>query len=166
MNSLWQTLLRPDREENPDRADMVKAANILQVGEFQFLQLAYRDWFGREMPESAANGVFRRFIVQGNTPHWARLYASRILDWDARSLLDENNPEYHRYDSDYYSNVQHGTRRFAVALAFLIFALGGGLALSHYAVTRPDSKGTSVVSPYFDEKELRPKVVKTDIRGS
>ncbi len=36
MNSLWQTLLRPDREENPDRADMVKAANILQIGEFQF----------------------------------------------------------------------------------------------------------------------------------
>lgn len=166
MTSLWQTLLRPDREENPDRADMVKAANIIQVGEFQFLQLAYRDWFGKDMPESAANGVFRRFIVQGNTPHWARQYASRILDWDARSLLDENNPEYHRYDSNYKTNVRQGPRRFAVAVAFLILTLGGGLALSHYAVTRPDSKGTSVVSPYFNEKEIRPAAIETNLRGS
>lgn len=166
MNGLLQTLLHPDREENPDRADMVKAANILQVGEFQFLQLAYRDWFGREMPESAANGVFHRFIVQGNTPHWARQYASRILDWDARDLLDENNPDYHRYDSDYQSDSSQGTRRFAIALTFLIFALSGAMLLSHYAVNRPDSKGTSVVSPYFDEKEIRPQAVKTNIRGS
>ena len=166
MNGLLQTLLRPDREENPDRADLVKAANILQVGEFQFLQLAYRDWFGKDLPESAANGIFRRFIVQGNTPHWARQYASRILDWDARDLLDENNPEYHRYDSGYQSDAAQGVHRFVVALTFLIAALGGGLALSHYAVTQPDKKATSVLPPYFDEEEIRPVVVKTNIRGS
>lgn len=43
--NFWETLLHPDKEEleNPERRVIANAANILQVGEFQLLQLAYRD---------------------------------------------------------------------------------------------------------------------------
>ena len=45
MTSLFQTLMKPDREDpgNGDQADVARAANILMVGEFQLLQLAYFD---------------------------------------------------------------------------------------------------------------------------
>ena len=44
---LWETLLHPDREElaMKERLVVISAANQLQVGEFQLLQLAYREWF-------------------------------------------------------------------------------------------------------------------------
>ena len=41
MSSLWKTILRPDHEEleMKDRLAVISAANQLQVGEFQLLQL-------------------------------------------------------------------------------------------------------------------------------
>ena len=45
MKKFIRTLLRPDREETNLGADEIaRAANILQIGEFQLLQLAYKDW--------------------------------------------------------------------------------------------------------------------------
>ena len=41
MTGFFQTLIQPDREEHPERALIARAANLLQVGEFQLLQLAY-----------------------------------------------------------------------------------------------------------------------------
>ncbi len=35
------TLLNPDRDEFPNRTMAVNGANLLQIGEFQFLRLAF-----------------------------------------------------------------------------------------------------------------------------
>ncbi len=48
--NLFETLFHPDREEHPERKEVARAANLLQVGEFQLLQLAYKDWFDKEIP--------------------------------------------------------------------------------------------------------------------
>ena len=50
MINFIKTLVRPDQEEDPERTVVARAANILQVGEFQLLQLAYHDWYGQELP--------------------------------------------------------------------------------------------------------------------
>ncbi len=71
---LFQTLIRPDREENSQRAEVCKAANFLQVGEFQFLQLAYREWHKDEMPEELTNSIFKSYMLHDEVPHWARHY--------------------------------------------------------------------------------------------
>lgn len=162
MAGLFETLMRPDHEDDPDRAEVVKAANILQIGEFQFMQLAYRDWFEEELPAEAIDDLFRRVMLRGETPAWARQYAQRIIDWDERGLLDENNPDYHRYDNDYYTVMPQGVRRFAIALTCLAFALGGGVLLSHYAV----KEGTSVLPPYFEKDDLPKARRTTNLRGS
>jgi hypothetical protein len=162
MAGLIETLIRPDREENPDRAEIVKAANLLQIGEFQFLQLAYRERFGEDMPDSAIDRNFDRFIVKGHSPAWARGYAQRILDWDERGLLNDRDPDYHRYDSEYFKARPLGARRFAFAVACLLLVVGGGLLLSHFAT----NKGTSVLPPYFEEDELPRAPSPTELRGS
>lgn len=166
MAGLLETLLRPDHEDDPDRAEVVKAANILQIGEFQLLQLAYEDWHGTEIPRDRVDAYFRRFVMGGETPIWVRQYARRIVDWDERGLLDGNNPDYHRYDNDYYTVMPQGVRRFAIAVACVAFAIGGGVLVSHYSTRH----GTSVLPPYFEQDELPaakpPGPPAPDLRGS
>lgn len=69
--TLLQALIRPDRGENARRAEVARAANLLQVGEFQFLQLAYDEWRGREMPEALINRLFTAYMLHDQTPWWA-----------------------------------------------------------------------------------------------
>ncbi len=54
LSSLWDTLLKPDHEEleMKERLVVITAANQLQVGEFQLLQLAYREWYNMDLPEA------------------------------------------------------------------------------------------------------------------
>lgn len=150
MAGLFATLMRPDREDDPERGVVIQAANILQVGEFQFLQLAYNEWYGRDMPEHEIDGYFRYFIVKGHTPAWAIRHARRIVDWDARGLLAPGNPDHRRFDNLHYTSTPHGVRRFAIAVAFLALTLVGGVLIGHYSA----HKGTSVLPPYFDERDL------------
>jgi len=150
MSGLLATLMRPDHEDDPERGTVIQAANILQIGEFQFLQLAYREWFGHDMPADQVDGHFRHFIIKGNTPRWAVQHAERIIGWDARGLLDARNPDYRRFDNLHYSPVPQGVRRFVIAVAVLVLTLGGGLLIAHCSTV----KSVSVLPPYFDEKEL------------
>lgn len=150
MAGLLATLMRPDHEDDPDRGTVIQAANILQVGEFQFLQLAYREWFGHDMPERDVDGHFRSFILKGHTPHWVLQHAKRIIDWDARGLLDVRNPDYRRFENLHYSPVPRGVRRFAIAVVCLVLVVGGGLMVSHFAAF----KSASILPPYFDERNL------------
>ena len=45
MNGLLRTLMKPDWDDNPKRSEILYAANLLQIGEFQLIQLAYNIWF-------------------------------------------------------------------------------------------------------------------------
>jgi hypothetical protein len=144
-----ETLLHPDREDNPDRSLVAEAANILQVGEFQLLQLAYHQWHGRDMDGQTADRIFQTFMIQGRLPVWARHYGRHIIDLDREGALDEDACDYHRYDSDYYrANPPHGMRRFVVAATLVVGAIGGGLVLAHYSA----SCDGSVLPPCFDSR--------------
>ena len=88
----------PDREETKNKSDICKAANILQIGEFQLLQLAYYDWYGTELPENKFNSLFHAYTCREYVPMWARHYARKILDLDQQGLLYDLDPHYHRYD--------------------------------------------------------------------
>ena len=45
MNGLLKTLIKPDWDDNPKRSEILNAANLLQIGEFQLIQLAYKVWY-------------------------------------------------------------------------------------------------------------------------
>ncbi len=51
MNGLLKTLVKPDWDDNPKRSEILQAANLLQIGEFQLIQLAYKVWYQQELPE-------------------------------------------------------------------------------------------------------------------
>ncbi len=149
MAGLFKTLLRPDREEDLLRAEVAKAANLLQVGEFQLLQLAYVAWYGEEMPEAKNDAIFRAYMIEGQVPAWARHYARRVLELDD---LDDRDPRYHRYDVDYFKALPLGARRLALVVCGLAFLMVGALAVGYVAPVEV----TSVLPPYFSEQELAP----------
>ena len=152
MDEFLRTLLRPDREEVPEKAEIARAANVLQVGEFQLLQLAYHAWHGQELPAALVDSLFASYMLHDRVPLWARHYARKILDLDARGALDWRDPHFHRYDPDYLKPVPRAGRRFAVASVAVFGFLALGLALAHYS----SEEGGSVLPPYFEKKELIP----------
>ncbi len=150
--SFLRTLLRPDVEEAPDKALVAHAANLVQLGEFQFLQLAYREWHGEELPEAMIDPLFRRYMLQDRAPAWARHYARRIAELDRQGRLDDRAPRFRRLDGDYGTSAPRGLRRFVLAASVVAAALAGGIVVGDLAA----GKSSSILPPYFDENELTP----------
>jgi hypothetical protein len=152
--NFFEVLLHPDREELEfkERALVCSAANVLQVGEFQLLQLAYREWFGKDLPEALVARLFTDYMLQGEVPHWARHYARLVLKRDERGVLDANDPAYHRYDHDYYTTVPRGVQRFCLAVGMLTACLVSSIVIANMTVRG----STSVLPPYFEDDEFAP----------
>ena len=77
--SFLRTLLQPVYEELPERALVGNAANILQIGEFQLLQLAYFEWFEQKMPEATTHRIFQAYMVKSDVPPWAHSPAKWLM---------------------------------------------------------------------------------------
>jgi hypothetical protein len=165
--NFFATLLHPDREEREmeERMVVASAANVLQVGEFQLLQLAYCEWFGEDLPEPSVTRLFTAYMLQNEVPHWARHYARLILMRKEQGTLIENDARYHRYDHDYHVSVPHGTQQFCLVAGLLGVALVLGIVLASYTVDQP----TSLLPPYFERTEIwqtPPQAVGTDQQPS
>ena len=153
MSSLLHTLLRPDDDEDPERGEVIKAANLLQIGEFQLLQLAYHGWHGKELEGRLSDQIFRAYMVHSRVPIWARHYARQIIERAEQGALDDWDPDYHRYDCEYYKALPLGARRLTIAVLCIGFVLVGGLLVGRLAALPV----TSVLPPYFNEEELAPR---------
>jgi hypothetical protein len=152
--NFFRVLLDPESEETeyPDRKLVGSAANLLQVGEFQLLQLAYRQWFGEDLPEAQISRLFTSYMMRHEVPSWARHYARSILELHGRGQLDARNPAYHRYDNDYVRQLPTGLIRFLLATALVAFVM----LASILAASTVKKDVTSILPPYFERKELRP----------
>lgn len=150
MAGLLHTLWRPDQEEDPELSVVARAANILQVGEFQLLQLAYEDWYGEAMPAELCDKVFRAYMLHNEVPSWARHYARWVIRQDEIDAIDSNDTRFHRYDHNYVTHVPRGMRKFLVASMLLAFVFVSAILAGELAQVQV----SSVLPPYFEEKEL------------
>ena len=91
MNGLLKTLVKPDWDDNPKRSEILHAANLLQIGEFQLIQLAYKVWFKEDLPEEKINKIFSEYMVTGIIPIWVASYAQDILKMSKANVLDSYN---------------------------------------------------------------------------
>ena len=150
MDGLFKTLLRPDREEDPERTIVARAANILQVGEFQLLQLAYADWYGQDMPGEMSGQLFHDYMLKNEVPVWARHFARWVIRQDEIGQLEIHDPRYHRFDHDYVTHVPQGLRKFITASMIVVFLMGAAILAGHMSGV----ESTSVLPPYFDSGEF------------
>ena len=150
MINFIKTLIRPDQEEDPERTVVARAANILQVGEFQLMQLAYHDWYGQELPAALCDQLFQAYMLRDEIPTWARHYARRIIDFEDRGLIDCNDAYYHRYDREYVTHVPQGVRQFTVVSVILASILVLGVVIGELAA----GEDGSLLPPYFDQRDF------------
>ena len=161
MNGLLKTLVKPDWDYNPKRSEILYAANILQIGEFQLIQLAYKIWFREDLPENKINKIFEEYMIRGIMPIWVTYYAKDIIKLDNANVLNGYDEKYHVYDHEFgnyiYDNKQRRRRGvlYATIIAIVFIA-------SHYmAINYVDDEGSAgFYPPYIEKRVVYPELYK------
>ena len=159
MNGLLKTLIKPDWDENPKRSEILHAANLLQIGEFQLIQLAYKVWYKENLPEDKINNIFSEYMVTGIIPIWVTAYAKDILKLDQANVLDSYNEKYHVYDHEFgayiYDNRQR--RRRGVLYATIIVCV---FVVTHFMAANYVEEPASFYPPYIEKRVVYPELYK------
>jgi len=161
MNGLLKTLIKPDWEDNPKRSEILHAANLLQIGEFQLIQLAYKDWYKEDLPESKISKIFSEYMVTGIIPIWVTHYANDILKLNKAKVLDSYNKKYHVYDhefGDYIPDEKQRKRRgiFYAIIIGVVFVGSHYMAASYVSI----EESASSYPPYIEKKVVYPELYK------
>ena len=163
MNGLLKTLIKPDWDDNPKRSEILHAANLLQVGEFQLIQLAYKVWYKENLPEDKINNIFSEYMVKGIIPIWVAIYARDILKLDRANVLNSYDDKYHVYDHEFGTYIQGAKQRrrrgmlYATIIAFVFVA-------SHYmAINYVEDEGSAgFYPPYVEKRVVYPELYEKD----
>ena len=157
MNGLLKTLIKPDWDDNPKRSKILHAANLLQVGEFQLIQLAYKVWYGENLPEDKINNIFSEYMVSEIIPIWVTAYAKDILKLDQANVLDSYNEKYHIYDHEFGSYIyDHKQRRrrgilYATIIAFVFIT-------THFIAANYVEEPAGFYPPYIEKRVVFPEL--------
>ena len=154
MNGLLKALIKPDWDDNPKRSEILHAANLLQIGEFQLIQLAYKVWYREDLPEERINKIFNEYMITGIIPIWVTYYAKDIIKLDQVNMLDSFNDKYHVYDHEFGKYIDNEAQRrrrgifYAVIIGFFFIA-------SHYmAINYVEDEGSAGFYPPYVEKRV------------
>jgi len=161
MDGLLKTLIKPDWDDNPKRSEILHAANLLHVGEFQLIQLAYKSWYTEDLPEDKINKIFSEYMVTGIIPIWVTHYAQDILKLNKANVLDSFNDKYHVYDHEfgkYISTEKQRKRRGN----FYVLIIGIVFITSHYmAINYVEHEGSAgFYPPYVEKRVVYPELYK------
>ncbi len=161
MNGLVKTLIKPDWDDNPKRSEILNAANLLHVGEFQLIQLAYKVWYKEDLPEDKINKIFSEYMITGIIPIWVTHYAQDILKLSKANVLDSFNDKYHVYDHEFgkYISTEKQRKRRGIFYALVV---GIVFIASHYmAINYVEDEGSaSFYPPYVEKRVVYPELYK------
>ena len=161
MNGLVKTLIKPDWDDNPKRSEILNAANLLHVGEFQLIQLAYKVWYKEDLPEDKINKIFSEYMVTGIIPIWVTHYAQDILKLSKANVLDSFNNKYHVYDHEFgkYISTEKQRKRRGIFYAFIV---GVVFIASHYMAINyvADEGSAGFYPPYVEKRVVYPELYK------
>ena len=159
MKDFLRTLVKPDWDDNPRRSKILHAANLLQIGEFQLIQLAYKVWYKENLPENKINKIFKEYMIRGIIPIWVTYYAKDIIKLDDANVLYSYDEKYHVYDhefGEYIYNNTHRKRRGIqyVTIIILAFIITHFMAISYVAV----EESASFYPPYIEKSVVYPEL--------
>jgi len=161
MTGLLKTLIKPDWDDSPKRTEILHAANLLQIGEFQLIQLAYKVWYGQNLPEDKINKIFGEYMITGIIPIWVTYYAKDIIKLDNANVLDSYNKKYHVYDHEFGKHIDDERQRkrrgimYATIIIFVFIA-------SHYMAIHyvQDEGSAGFYPPYVEKRVVYPELYK------
>ena len=162
MNGLLKTLVKPDWDDNPKRSEILNAANLLEVGEFQLIQLAYKVWYKKDLPEDKINKIFSEYMVNGIIPIWVIYYARDIIKLDKARVLNSYEEKYHVYDHEfggYIYNDDH-RKRLGIFYATIIAIV---FITTHYMAANYVEEPAGFYPPYIEKRVVYPELFKNTI---
>ena len=161
MNSFFKTLIKPDWDENPKRSEIIHAANLLQIGEFQLIQLAYKTWYEKDLPEDKINNIFNEYMVTDIVPIWVVYYAKDIIKLDKANVLNSYNKKYHVYDHEFGKHISNEKQRKSRGIFYAIL-IGFVFVASHYMAIYNVDESAGFFPPYIEKKVVYPELYKKD----
>ena len=161
MNGLIKTLIKPDWDDNPIRSEILHAANLLQIGEFQLIQLAYKVWYNQDLPEEKINKIFSEYMVSGIIPIWVTYYAIDILKMENANVLNAYDEKYHVYDHEFGESIKDEKKRKRLGI-FYAFIVGIVFIGSHYMAANYVSieEPADLFPPYVEKSIAYPELYK------
>ena len=161
MNGLVKTLIKPDWDENPKRSEVIQAANLIQIGEFQLIQLAYKSWYKDDLPEEKINTIFNEYMINDIIPIWVTDYAKTIIKLDAANVLDSYDKKYHVYDYEFGQHISDEKQRRSRGI-FYATIIGIVFVASHYMAINSVDEPAGFYPPYIEKKVVYPELYKLD----
>ena len=159
MSDLIKTLLKPDWDDNPKRSEIIQAANLIQIGEFQLIQLAYKTWYKVDLPENKINHIFNEYMITGIIPIWVTYYAQDIIKLDKANVLDSYNKKYHIYDYEFGKQISDEKQRKSRGIFYTIL-IGLVFVASHYMAINSVDEPAGFYPPYIEKKIAYPELYK------
>ena len=159
MSGLLKTLIKPDWDDNPKRSEILNAANLLQIGEFQLIQLAYKVWFREDLPENKINKIFEEYMIRGIIPIWVTYYANDIIKLDNTNILNGYDEKYHVYDHEFGEYIYDDSHRIRRGIQYatiiiLVFVIIHFMAINYVAV----EESASFYPPYIEKRVVYPEL--------
>ena len=161
MNGLLKTLIQPDWDDNPKRSVVIQAANLIQIGEFQLIQLAYKNWYKDDLPEDKINIIFKEYMVTGIIPMWVTYYAKDIIKLDKANVLESYNKKYHVYDHEFGKYISDEKQRKSRGIFYAII-IGFVFIASHYMAINNVEEPAGFYPPYIEKKIVYPELNQKD----
>ena len=161
MREFFKTLIKPDWDDSPKRTEIIHAANLLQVGEFQLIQLAYKAWYKEDLPENKINIIFSEYMITGIIPIWVTYYAKDIIKLDNANVLKTHAEKYHVYDHEFGSYIRDQKERkrrgmlYASIIAF-VFIASHYMAANYVSIEEP----ADLFPPYLEKSIAYPEMYK------
>jgi|TARA_B100001013_G_C24396265_1_gene358134 hypothetical protein len=157
VNGLLKTLVKPDWDDNPKRSEILHAANLLQIGEFQLIQLAYKVWYKENLPEKKINNIFSEYMITEIIPIWVTYYARDIIKMEHANVLNSYDEKYHVYDHEFgeyiHDSKQRKKRGIFYAMIIAIVFIG-----SHYMAANYIEEPAGLFPPYVEKKIAFPEL--------
>jgi len=159
MNGLLKTLIKPDWDDNPKRSNILHAANLLHIGEFQLIQLAYKVWYKDDLPEDKINKIFSEYMVTKIIPIWVTNYAEDIIKLNKANVLDPYNDKYHVYDHEFGEYIHNNDQRKRRGI-FYVIIIGLVFIASHYMAINYVEEPAGFYPPYIEKSVVYPELYK------
>ena len=159
MNNLLKTLVKPDWDDNPKRSEILYAANLLHIGEFQLIQLAYKTWYNKELPEDKINKIFSEYMVTGIIPIWVTFYAQDILKLSKANVLNTYHDKYHVYDHEFGKHISNERQRRRRGIFYALIVIFVFIS-SHYMAANYVEEPAGFYPPYIEKRVVYPELYK------
>ncbi len=121
-----------EKKMSTDVADVLEAAALLEVTEFELFGIAYRRWYGARIAERDLEQHYLPYMFHGQVPLWVRQLAREVV---AKAETDRLDPKAYGIlpkplSMDMYNQ---GLRYFLWLTVILGTLLTGAVTVAHLA---------------------------------